>query len=126
MMAGTLNLAASRLDAENSSTATMPTKTITAPRVARRRRHLFRMRRMTSTSSARWSMSVPSIRLKPDPAFNYQHSLTPRTWSARKRLPPGTAKRAPLQKFLFSGQTVRNDGFGGQQEHASEDQIPPQ
>src|SRR3970282_365788 len=35
-------------------------------------------------------------------------------------------KAALLQKFLFSGQTVRDDRFGGQQQHAGEEQIPPQ
>ena len=108
------------------------------PVSARRRRQRFRMPRMTSTSSARCSMSVslnpPRIRLKPDPTFGHESGtagshirLAQRTpVSLRKRLPPDRAKRALLQKFLFSGQTVRNDRFGRQQQHPGEEQIPPQ
>src|ERR1051325_1950574 len=56
MIAGALNLSASRPDADAISASNVPATTTTRPRTASRRRQRFRTSRMTLTSSLRWSM----------------------------------------------------------------------
>src|SRR5437867_4001605 len=61
MIAGALKRNDSRPEAESSSASTVPARTTTAPRRASLKRQRLRTRRMTSTSSVRWSMSPYSL-----------------------------------------------------------------
>src|SRR5439155_19745650 len=65
MIAGALKRNDSSPDADRRSASTVPATTTTAPRMASLRPQRFRTRRMTSTSSVRWSMSLaPTARLQ--------------------------------------------------------------
>src|ERR1700704_2374648 len=93
MMAGALKRNDSSPEADRRSASTVPATTTTAPRRASFRRQRFRTRRMTSTSSVRWSIGPPKKR---------------------------------LQEFLLAREVIRDHRLGGQEPHASQQQIPPQ
>src|SRR5712691_3796815 len=134
MIAGTLKRNDSRPEAESSNASTVPARTTTAPRRASLKRQRLRTRRMTSTSSVRWSMSPYSLCLrKPRPAEagSYRNRATDYTVRTKKARPNHglkvlAAKIFRLQKSLFSRQMVRNDGFCRQQQQAGHEQVPPQ
>src|SRR4249920_3881546 len=111
MIDGALNRNCSRPDAESSSASTVPATTTTAPRRASFIRHRFLTRRMTSTSSRRWSMS----------GLSQKNRLAPAAAAATEN-GRATYFQQWLQELLFPRQLIRDDRLDRQQQETRQHQ----